>query len=343
MIKAAVEGTARRLRLLAVLSFLATLAVSAATASGATAASGCGDPTARICVQVVGSSDTVSPSVVTPNFVSYTVLITNQGKSNATHVTLTDTVAVGTFVSANPSAGTCSPAPGGTRCAFGSLASGAQVKVTVLAQAPAQLPAPPDGITNTATVSIDEGVNDSPTPDPKQDTFTASATTVAAPAGTAASLVPTNTTVDIDTDPTFADKTTPANPNIGRAKVPASAHDPLVASLDEVSGSVPPCPKKEICRAGAWLHADIGGGQAFSPALEFTLHWNKSLVPKQQSTKNLHVLKTECLTGCPVVVISRLCSAKAPPTPRNPCLTNIAEDANEFRATVLSSENGYMR
>jgi uncharacterized repeat protein (TIGR01451 family) len=338
----AVEATARRLRLAAALIF-ATLGVVAVTAPGASAASGCGDPTARICVQVTGSSDTVSPSVVTPNFVSYTVLITNQGKSNATHVTLTDTVAVGAFVSANPSTGTCSPVPGGTTCAFGSVPSGASVKATILAPAPAQLPAPPAGITNSATVSIDEGVNDGPTPDPKQDTFTASATTVAAPAGTADSLVPSNTEVQIDTDPTFNDKTTPADPNIGRARVPASAHDPVVASLDEVPGSVPPCPRKEICRAGDWLHADIGDGQTFSPALEFTLHWNKSLVPKQQSTKNLNVLKTECLPGCPVFVISRRCTAANPPKPNDPCLANIVETATEFQATVRSSENGYMR
>jgi hypothetical protein len=208
-------------------------------------------------------------------------------------------------------------------------------------QAPVLAPLTAADVTNTATVSFDESFNDSPGADPKQDTVAASAPThVAAVQGAATSVVPSDTAVQLDTDPTRQDVTTPANPNIGRARVPASAHDPITASLEEQNAAFT-CPKKEICRSGAWLHAVIPG--TFSPALEFTLHWNKSLVPKSQSTKNLNVLKTECLTGCPVVVISRRCTSSTPPTPRNPCLTNIAEDANEFRATVLSSENGYMR
>jgi hypothetical protein len=330
----AVEATARRLRLAAAL-ILAAMAVSAATAPGASAAQVCGVTGPRICVDVVANNASVSPSAVTPTYASFTVIITNEAKNNVTHVTLRDAVGGGTFFSATPSVGTCTPSG---QCTFGSLPSGGQVAVTIQAQTAAV-----DGtITNTATVSFDEGINDSPAADPKQDTVTNSASTpVQSVVGKADSLVPSNTEVQLDTDPTFNDKTSPADPNIGRAKIPATAHAAITASLEEVTAPAP-CPKKEICRSGAWVHATVPGTFLTAP-LEFTLHWNKTLVLKSQSTKNLNVLKTECLTGCPVVVISRRCTAASGPTPGNPCLTNIAEDANEFRATVLSSENGYMR
>lgn len=333
--QAAVVATARRLRLAAVL-FLGVLAVSAATAPGASAAP-CNPITPRICVAVVASSGTVTPSTATlPKFVSYDVKITNEATSTATHVTLTDALTdLGTIVSATPTTGTCTSTTASATCAFGSVPSNGGVTVTILVRAP-------DGegqVTNAASVSFDEGINDNPANTGKQDTVTASASSLVTTTGPAVSLVPSNTDVQLDTD-TTTQTTTPGNPNIGRANVPASIHAPITASLEEVPGTTP-CPKKEICRSGAWLHATIPG--TFSPALEFTLHWNKSLVPKSQSTKNLDVLKTECLTGCPVVVISRRCTATSPPTPGNPCLTNVEEDANEFRATVLSSENGYMR
>ena len=128
-----------------------------------------------------------------------------------------------------------------------------------------------------------------------------------------------------------------------QARVPASDHPPLTASLNEDPAPFV-CPKKVICRNGAWVHADIGDGRAFSPALEFELHWSKALVPKQQTVKNLAVLKTKCLAGCgDPIVISRRCSSSNPAPGELPCLSGVEETATEFRATLHSSENGYMR
>lgn len=333
----ALEATARRLAVFAAL-LVATLAVSAATAPNASAACGVTGP--LVCVDVAGSSATVSPSTqsltgLLPTFVSYDVTITNQAKSTVTHVALSDAVAGGTLVSTAPSTGTCTP--DGAQCTFGSVPSGGRVTATITVRAPLA-----EGqIANTATVSFDEAFNDGPTADPKQDTVAATATTlVQAVAGEAASLVPSGQEVQLDTDPTHADATTPQDANIGHARVPASAHPAINATLNEETAPFS-CPKKVICRTGAWLHADIPG--TFTPALEFTLHWNKVLVLPQQSVKNLAVLHTACLTGCAIEVISARCSSSNPAPAELPCLSDVVETASEFRATLHSRTNGYMR
>jgi hypothetical protein len=71
------------------------------------------------------------------------------------------------------------------------------------------------------------------------------------------------------------------------------------------------------------------------------------LVPKQQTVKNLAVLHTDCIVACPkttvVQVISRRCTSPDPAPGELPCLSGVEETATEFRATLHSSENGYMR
>jgi uncharacterized repeat protein (TIGR01451 family) len=338
--QAGVEATARRLRLLATV-LVTTVAVLAATATGASAASSpCGPTDPRICVQNVGTPPTVAPSTVDfPTFVSYTVTVTNRASSTATHVALTDTLPAGSQLnSVTTTTGFCTSGVTAVNCAFGSLASGITAAVTIVVEAP-RTEGP---VTNTAAASFDEGPADNPANPGKQDTVTVAEGTSVDP-GAAESLVPSNMEVRLDTSPTHATSATPADPTIGKARVPASDHPPLTASLNEDPAPFV-CPKKVICRNGAWVHADIGDGRAFSPALEFELHWSKVLVPKQQTVKNLAVLKTECLAGCgDPIVISRRCSSSNPAPAELPCLSNIVETATEFQATLHSSENGYMR
>jgi uncharacterized repeat protein (TIGR01451 family) len=316
---------------------LATLAASAAMASGASAAPVCGTTGPQVCVDVAGTPATVSPSTpLSPTFVSYDVSVVSQAQNTVTHVTLVDTLPAGsTLVSATPSAGTCTAGAGAVSCAFGSLPSRGSVTATILVRAPEV----EGDVTDTATVRFDEGFNDSPVADPKQDTLTTSALThVAAVAGEAASLVPSGADVRLDTDPTHVDVATPQDPNIGKAHIPASEHAAVTATLNEDPAPFT-CPKKQICRSGAWVHAEIPG--TFTPALEFELHWSKVLVSKQQTVKNLAVLHTGCLVGCAVTVVSRRCSALDPVLTE--CLSDVVETATEFRATLHSRTNGYMR
>jgi uncharacterized repeat protein (TIGR01451 family) len=340
-----VEATARRLRLAAAL-FLATLAVFAVAAPGASAEQ-CSTSGPRVCVNVVSDPAppvTVSPSTAAfPTFISYAVSISNEGTNTATHVTLSDALPVGsTFVSASPSLGTCANITGAVECSFGPLKSGATVTATILVNAPGSS----GTVTNTATVSFDEGFSDSPFPDPKQDKVTASAVTdVEGDVGTAKSLVPSGQAVGLDTDPTHADVATPQDKNIGQARVPASVHAPFIATLEEVTARFQ-CPMKVICRDGAWLHADIPG--TFEPdPLVFTIHWNRGLVPKQQTTDNLAVLHTDCIVACPkkpvIEVISKRCSSPDPAPSELPCLSDVVATDTEFKATLHSKTNGYMR
>jgi uncharacterized repeat protein (TIGR01451 family) len=334
----ATQATARSLRpVVAVL--LTVLAASAVTAPAVSAAPVCGVTGPQVCVDVTGTPGTVPPSTaLAPTFVSYDVSVANQAPNTVTHVVLSDTLPDGsTLVSVTPSTGTCASSGGVVQCAFGALKSGAAVTATILVQAPQFL----GEVANAATVSFDESFNDSPAADPKQDTVTASALTLVAPlAGAAASVVPSGAEVRLDTDPTGTDVASPQDANIGKVRVPASAHPAITASLNEETAPVS-CPKKVLCRTGAWVHAQIPG--TFSPALEFELHWSTLLAPPQQSAKNLAVLHTDCLVGCPIEVVSRRCSSSSPAPTELPCLSGVVETPAEFRATLHSKTNGYMR
>jgi hypothetical protein len=345
----AMEPTVRRLARVAA-TVLTLLVACGATATGASAAEVCGTLGPHVCVNVSGTPSSVSPSrsADLPSFISYVVTIRNDAPNTVTHVTLHDAITGGALAPpATPSTGTCVSGAAVVDCVLGSLASGASVTVTIVAKAPvAGLAALPSSVANTATARFDEGVNDANTA-AKQDTVTASETTIVeAQAGSAASFVPSGAEVVIDTDPTLKDSASPTDPNIGKARVRPSPHPAITASLDEVTAPFV-CPKKVICRAGAWVHADIGNGLEFTPALEFELHWSKVLASRQQTTKNLAVLHTDCIVSCPPgtvpEVVSRRCTSADPPPAELPCLSGVAETATEFRATLHSRTNGYMR
>jgi uncharacterized repeat protein (TIGR01451 family) len=343
----AMEATVRKVwRLAAVVA--ATVVAFAAMASGASAAPACSPATLQVCVDVASTPATVSPSTrlspteLSPTFASYGVSVVNQATRTVTHVTLADTLPAGTtFVSATPTTGTCAAAAGGVSCAFGSVPADGRVTATIVVQAPET--EVKVQVTNTATVRFDEGFNDSPAADPKQDTVTATADTTVDPGlGAAVSLVPSEVQVRLDTDPTHAvGGATPKDPTIGKALVPASIHDPITATLDEDPTPFS-CPKKLICRSGAWVHAEIPGTFLAPDELQFELHWSKVLVSKKQTLDNLAVIHTACPVGCPLEVASARCSPADKPA-NLPCLSNVGESATELRATLHSKKNGYMR
>jgi uncharacterized repeat protein (TIGR01451 family) len=86
--------------------------------------------------------------VFSPQNVTYTISVTNNGPSTATAVTLTDTLAAGlTLVSSTPSQGTCAGV-GPIICNLGSMNSGSNATVTVVAS-----PSASGSYPNTATVT----------------------------------------------------------------------------------------------------------------------------------------------------------------------------------------------
>jgi large repetitive protein len=114
-----------------------------------------------------------SPAV---NQVAFTVMVTNNGPSNATTVTMTDNTPAGTtFVSeaqnSGPSFVCTNPAVGGTgttSCSIGTLVPGASATFTLVYQPTASSPAP---IANTANVTAT-----TPDPNPANNSATASST-----------------------------------------------------------------------------------------------------------------------------------------------------------------------
>jgi len=97
--------------------------------------------------------DLLDPVQVGDNL-TYTLVITNQGPSLATHVTLTDTLPTGvSYVSATPDQGNCQQTSGIVTCDLGTLTSGASTEIIIVA---ATSEAQTGRVTNRATVTSNE-------------------------------------------------------------------------------------------------------------------------------------------------------------------------------------------
>ncbi len=104
--------------------------------------------------------------------VSWQVIVTNKGPSTATAVTVKDTLPAGTtLVSATPDQGTCAAADLAITCTVGSLPSGANTQIAIVARTSAGDVG--KTITNSATVTAEQ-----PDPDTTNNSATSSATTL---------------------------------------------------------------------------------------------------------------------------------------------------------------------
>jgi uncharacterized repeat protein (TIGR01451 family) len=325
--------------LLIALAVLAAFGLGGAATSGAAETEKCTDGSPLVCISISDDPEVVPPSANgSPKYVFYTATVTNRAPSSITHVTATASFSPGLdLVSGTSSVGSCTTAGGELTCSLGRLARNTSATVTATATAPQ--------VEGTATASFtaafDERVNDTGTPDPKQDTVSDDeTTTVDARSGTAASFVPKGASVSLTTDATNTGVATAADPLIGSADI-RSAPTSVLALVEEVAAPVS-CPKRVICRGGPWLHADIPG--TFDPPLAFGFRWDSSIVPSNLSAKKFAVLYTECLNGCPLQVISKRCSSASPAASELPCLTAVAKLSDgDWQATLLNNHNGHMR
>jgi len=326
------------------LLWLVTLAFAGVALFGGATGSGASTPACSasgplVCVDLVGTPATVPPSEAdSPHYVSYVSHISNDGGQTATHAAADVRLSGGLeLVSATSSVGSCSVGAHPT-CVLGRLASRAKATVEFVARAPET-----EGTaTASLAVSFDERANDGPTNDPKQDTVLVTEdTTVSALSGTAASFVPKGASVTLTTDPTDTGVATATDPLIGGAVITQSPTS-VNALIDEVDAPFT-CPKKVICRAGPWLHADIPGTFT-NPPLAFPLRWDSTLIPSSLSPKKFAILYTACLDGCQLQVISKRCSSATPAVSELPCLTGVAKLSDgDYVATLMNDHNGHMR
>ena len=327
-----------RLRWVIVVGVVGAMLLGGAAGSGTSATEVCTASGPNVCVDLVGTPATVPPSEAgSPHYVSYVATIANRGPQSATHASADVALSGGlVLVSATSSVGSCSTGAHPT-CVLGKLAGGSSATVQFVARAPAA-----EGSASASlTASFDERSNDSSTPDPKQDSVSDTENTlVKVLSGTAASSVPKGSSVDLTTDSTGTGVATASDPLIGAAEITQSPLD-TTALIEEVTAPLA-CPKKVICRSGDWFHASIPG--TFDPPLAFPLRWDKTLIPTSLNARKFALIYTECLSGCPLQVITAKCSSATPKPSELPCLTGVAKlPDGDWVATLLSSHNGYMR
>jgi Domain of unknown function DUF11 len=329
-----------RRRRLAIWTFLCAslVLVAGAGVSRAQGAEACSTSGPRVCVSVTATPENVSPSRPgSPTYIAYDVVASNQSANTVTHAALAaDLPAGSSFVSATPSAGSCTSGAGAVSCELGRVPAGSTATVAIVVQAPSD---EGDAVA-TFTVSFDERFNDGGAPDPKQDTVRVSETVgVFATLDSAATFVPKGASVEISTDPTGTGVTTSDDQQIATAAITES---PISTSalVEEVAGPLT-CPKRVVCRGGDWIQATIPG--TFDPPLAFGLRWDATLIPSGLTARKFAVLVTECLNGCPLEIVSDRCSSSTPAASELPCLSNVARLRDgDWIATLLNSHNGFM-
>ncbi len=111
----------------------------------------------RICVRAHTYVYKDPDPILAGNDLTYTIVVTNNGPSDATNVQLTDTLPAGvTFSSANATAGTCNEAAGTVTCDIGILANGASATSTIVVAVPSSAADTATIAANSASVSADE-------------------------------------------------------------------------------------------------------------------------------------------------------------------------------------------
>jgi uncharacterized repeat protein (TIGR01451 family) len=300
-----------------------------------------------LCVSVSDTPDPVAYSAFDGNrtFLKYDIVAENRSRSaSLSHVGVADTLPEGTtFVRATSSRGACSEAGGTVSCPVGALKKGQRASIEIIVTAPASEETNPADITisNTVSATFDERFNDQN--GGKQDTATATETTlVSKTAGQ--TFVPLGHSGKVDTDP--------AQDQYANALIPSASADVLATLkvLDPdvfcVDGTVRIQSKSYICRSGGFVdasvvNADTGGSYRNTVhPLVFHLSWGPGLISDRQTVRNFVVFYRSDGTA-PIQVIDTRCNAAATNTP---CLRNVAPETDGgWSVDLVKADNGHMR
>jgi hypothetical protein len=309
--------------------------------AGAAATGRAANPGPSVTLSVSGAPSSVSLG----HYVAYTASVSNGDTSNVTHLALTAPAASSTspfpltYVSATPSAGSCSAPPAlPLTCSFGSLASGATVTVTFVFRAPAALPATGAAVSFAAQVSFDEGPSDQNSS--HADTKLASAATTLGAVGNdfVTGFVPFALGDDLQTAGTLNG---PSNGNPQKTGLAVAA---LAASLLGATGSI-----QEISHAADDTTSDCQAGfscfgqtsvvtlpGSFSPPLQLSFRFDASELPPGMTQKKLRMFKNGVLVP--------LCTTPGVLSPGPTCQSSTTSfDDKDLGALLLSSTNGSYR
>jgi Domain of unknown function DUF11 len=313
----------------------AALVVAVGAASGRAANLG-----PNVTLSVSGAPGTVSLG----HYVAYTATVSNGATNNVTHLTLTAPAAGSTspfpltYVSASPSAGSCSAPPAlPLTCSFGSLPSGATDTVTFVFRAPAGLPASGAGVSFAAQATFDEGPNDQNSS--HGDTKLASAATTLGAVGDdfVTGFVPFALGDDLET---AGDLAGPSNGNPQKTGLEVAA---LAASLG-ATGVVqevphPPTDTTSDCQAGFSCFGQtsfVTLPGVFSPPLTLTFRFDASELPPGMTQKKLRMFHNGVLVP--------LCTTPGMLSPGPTCQSSTTSfDDKDLGAVFLSSTNGSYR
>ena len=212
------------------------------TAVAGVVAGGGGSPQADLVLQKTDSPDPVRAG----QSLTYTLVVTNRGPSDATLVQVVDPLPAGvTLVSASASQGGCSGTTTVT-CLLGGLTRGASATVSVVVTVSA---AAVPSISNTATVSANE-----PDPNPSDDVSTAP-TTVQPVADVGLSKTVSNPSPFVTQPTTFTVTATNAGPSTATSVV---VTDVLPANLGFASAA--PSQGAYVPGTGVWTVGTLASG-----------------------------------------------------------------------------------
>jgi uncharacterized repeat protein (TIGR01451 family) len=305
-------------------------------------------PAKKLCLSVTDSPDPVAYSVFDGNstWLQYTADLSNPSRSKLARVHLTERLPKGTtFVSADPSAGTCAQRGRRVACKLGSLARGASATVDVVVTAPTALdPDPADTtLTNKVVATFRKGAKGSAKAHGKRARVKqVETTTVSKSAGQ--TYVPSGQTGKVGTDP---DQAQYANSSIPNASTGVLASLEVEAADDFCHyGKVEIDGKWYVCRAGGFVQASVTDAVTGEPyanpedPLVFHLAWDGSLVSPKQTVSNF-VVFYQSTEDAPIEVFCARCNKD---NSNLPCLKNITKlDDGGFAVDLVKQDNGRMR
>ena len=321
---------------------VASVLVAAVLVFAAGAATGrAANPGPNVTLSMSGAPGSVSLG----HYVAYTATISNGDTNNVTHLSLTAPAASSTapfplaYVSASPSAGSCSAPPAlPLTCSLGSLASGATDTVTFVFRAPAALPASGAAVSFAAQISFDEGPNDQNSS--HGDTKLASAATTLGAVGDdfVSGFVPFSLGDDLVT---AGDLAGPSNGNPQKTGLAVAA---LAASALGATGSIqevghPFTDTTSDCQAGFSCFGQtsfVTLPGTFSPPLQLSFRFDASELPPGMTQKKLRMFHDGVLVP--------LCTTPGVLSPGPTCQSSTTSfDDKDLGALLLSSTNGSYR